>query len=329
MPSMKMGPDGLAIVKAFESCMKAVKGQPGHFAAYVDPVGVLTIGWGHTNDHLPKFTSGTVWTQGQCDQALAGDMATFEAHVNKLAKVPLEQHEFDALVSWAFNTGGPSTASIWSALNSGKKSQIPGKLAEWNKGTVNGKKVVLNGLTRRRSAEGLLFQGRIAEAYAVAQTKPAAVSKADVAKATVAVAVGGGVATGVKQAAEQGISALEILAWIGGLSALAIVAIIIGYRIIKGTWPWTSISTGKASPELLLPSLPSLAPSSALDSAQLALSSAALLEMPSPLHSTSSPPPKPSAKRSPRTRTPRASSSRSKPTAAKKSSPKRKSKSKS
>jgi lysozyme len=155
MADLKIGPDGLAVVK---------KARPGYFAAYVDPVGVLTIGWGHTNHHEPEFDGGTVWSQAQCDAALAGDMATFEAHVNRLAKVDLKQHEFDALVSWAYNTGGPSTASLWRLLNGGNKAAIPGNLALWNK--AGGR--VLNGLTRRRKAEGLLFQGRIAEAYRVA-----------------------------------------------------------------------------------------------------------------------------------------------------------------
>jgi lysozyme len=164
MPDMKMGPDGLAVVKAFESCMSPVKGKPGYFAAYVDPVGVLTIGWGHTNHHKPAFDSGTVWSQAQCDAALAGDMRTFEAHVNRLAKVDLEQHEFDALVSWSYNTGGPSTASLWKALNAGDKAAIPDKLAAWNMGGGR----VLNGLVRRRKAEGLLFEGKIKEAYEVA-----------------------------------------------------------------------------------------------------------------------------------------------------------------
>jgi lysozyme len=164
MTDLKIGPDGLAVVKAFESCMAAIKSRPGYFAAYVDPVGVLTIGWGHTNHHEPKFDGGAVWSQAQCDAALAGDMATFERHVNRLAKVDLEQHEFDALVSWAYNTGGPSTASLWRLLNSGDKTAIPENLALWNK--AGGR--VLNGLTRRRKAEGLLFQGRIAEAYKVA-----------------------------------------------------------------------------------------------------------------------------------------------------------------
>jgi len=324
MPAMKMGADGLAIVKAFESCMKVVKGRPGHFAAYIDPVGVLTIGWGHTNDHLPKFTSGTVWTQGQCDQALAGDMATFEAHVNRLAKVPLEQHEFDALVSWAFNTGGPATASLWATLNAGKKSQIPAKLAEWDKGTVKGKKVALAGLTRRRKAEGLLFQGKIAEAYAVAGAKPAAKPAAALA-AVATTAVAGGSAAAV----QQGISSLTITAWIAGLSLAAAAAALIIFRITKGRWPWSSISTGNQSPEpLLLTPQPSAA-SLALASAQLELPSAESPVTPSPASSTPTRRRKPSAKPSPKTRTRRASSSSSKPSAGKKSSLKRKSKSKS
>jgi lysozyme len=190
----KMGPDGLAIVKAFESCMAKVPGQPGRFKAYYDPVNVLTIGWGHTNHHLPRFDAATVWTQEQCDAVLAGDMKTFEDHVNRLAKVDLKQHEFDALVSWAFNTGGPATASLWRQLNSGNKDAIPANLAQWNK--AGGR--VLNGLTRRRKAEGLLFQGRIKEAYQVAQAKMSTAAKVG---STTAVVVGtaGGAAVAVSQ----------------------------------------------------------------------------------------------------------------------------------
>lgn len=217
-------------------------------------------------------------------------------------------------------------AAFWTWKNLNRfadANDFLGCVKAWNGGT--------NGLADRKQlmAGNDPILKKLETVTAVSAAVPEA--KAPVDKKTAALATAGATAGtgGIVAAHQQGISALEILAWIGGLSALAIVAIIIGYRIIKGTWPWKSISTGKASPELLLPSLPSLAPSSALDSAQLALSSAALLEMPSPLHSTSTPPLKPSAKRSPRTQTPRASSSRSKPTAAKKSSPKRKSKSKS
>jgi lysozyme len=214
MTDLRIGPDGLAIVKAFESCMEKVPGRPGFFKAYYDPVNVLTIGWGHTNHHLPRFDAATVWSQAQCDAALAGDMKTFENHVNKLAQVDLKQYEFDALVSWAFNTGGPATASLWRQLNSGNKDGIPANLAQWNK--AGGR--VLNGLTRRRKAEGLLFQGRIKEAYAVAGAK--GVTKTEV--ATVIVATGGPVVA----AASVGWSWAEIgaTAFIAaGLVTLAVV----------------------------------------------------------------------------------------------------------
>ena len=192
MVDMKIGKHGLAIVKAFESCLAPVKTKPGFFAAYYDPVNVLTIGWGHTNHHLPKFDAATVWSQEQCDAALAGDMKTFEDHVNRLVKVPLSQNEFDALVSWSFNTGGPATASLWRILNSGNKAAIPDNLAQWNK--AGGR--VLNGLTRRRKAEGLLFQGRVDDAYRVAQiTKRPAPAKVVVGGAAITATV----ATGVQQ----------------------------------------------------------------------------------------------------------------------------------
>lgn len=162
---MKISENGLAIVKAFESCLRPAGN--GKFKAYVDPVGVLTIGYGHTNHHEPKFTASTVWTQLQCDVALAGDMATFEEYVSRLVKVDLEQHEFDALVSWAFNTGGPKTATLWKRLNAGDKASIPNELAKWNKG--GGRE--LPGLTRRRKAEGELFAGKIDAAFKTAQIK--------------------------------------------------------------------------------------------------------------------------------------------------------------
>jgi lysozyme len=163
---MKMGPAGLELVRAFESCMKAVPGRPGFFKPYVDAVGVLTIGWGHTNHHLPRFAKDAVWSQADCDSALAGDMGTFERHVEQLAKVELAQCEFDALVSWSFNTGGPASATLWKRLNSGNKAAVPAELAKWNRG--GGK--VLPGLTRRRKAEGLMFTGQIKEALAVAHS---------------------------------------------------------------------------------------------------------------------------------------------------------------
>lgn len=163
---LRMGPAGLELVRAFESCMQAVPGQKGLFAAYKDAAGVLTIGWGHTNHHLPRFAPEVVWSRAECDAALAGDMMTFERQVHDLCHVSLEQHEFDALVSWAFNTGGPARATLWKKLNAGQKRAVQGELAKWNR--AGGR--VLVGLTRRRKAEGLMFAGDVKGALALAHS---------------------------------------------------------------------------------------------------------------------------------------------------------------
>jgi putative chitinase len=160
---------------------------------------------------------------------------------------------------------------------------------------------------------------------AVPQEKAPANKTAQALTAVGATAGAGGVAA----ATQHGISALTILAWIGGLSLALAIAGLIVFRITKGHWPWSSISTGNQSPEpSLLTPQPSAA-SLALASAQLELPSAESPATPLPASSTPTRRRKPSAKPSRKTPTRRASSSSSKPSAGRKSSPKRKSKSKS
>jgi lysozyme len=149
----KLADKGAALVKAFESCMKAV---PGGFQAYLDPVGVLTIGWGHTNHNGRKFKSGEIFTQAECDAEFLKDMAVFEKAVNDRVKVPLNQDQFDALVSFAFNVGAGNLAqsTLLRKLNAGDFVGAAQEFQRWNK--AGGK--VLRGLTRRRASEALLFQ---------------------------------------------------------------------------------------------------------------------------------------------------------------------------
>lgn len=71
-------------------------------AAYKDTVGVWTIGVGHTG---PEVHEGLVWTDEQVADALKKDIHRFEICVDMAVKVPLVQHQFDALVSFAFNVG--------------------------------------------------------------------------------------------------------------------------------------------------------------------------------------------------------------------------------
>jgi lysozyme len=152
---LSLSPAGANLVKAFENCL-APAGK-GKFKAYLCPAGVLTIGWGHTNHHGRRFDASSIWTQRECDDAFDDDMAGFEAAVRKLVKVDLDQHQFDALVSFAYNCGEGNLrkSTLLRKLNRGDFDGAAREFPKWNKG--GGK--VLRGLVRRRASEALLFQG--------------------------------------------------------------------------------------------------------------------------------------------------------------------------
>lgn len=151
--AMKISPKGVALIKEFEHCKEPV---PGGFKAYRDPVNVLTIGWGHTNDNGRQFTANSVWTQEECDAEFLKDMAHFENAVSRHVTVPLNQDEFDALVSFTYNLGEGSLerSTLLKKLNAGDFAGAAREFPRWNK--ADGK--VLAGLVRRRASEALLFQ---------------------------------------------------------------------------------------------------------------------------------------------------------------------------
>jgi lysozyme len=146
---------GANLVKAFEGCLR----KAGHdqIKAYVCPAGVVTIGWGTTTEHGHKITKDMVWTQRQCDEAFLADMKAFEASVKRLVKVELNQHQFDALVSFCYNCGAGNLekSTLLRKVNAKDFAGAANEFHKWNKG--GGK--VLPGLIRRRASESLLFRG--------------------------------------------------------------------------------------------------------------------------------------------------------------------------
>lgn len=104
-------------------------------STYLDSVGVPTIGVGHTKAagglDPDKFT-GTL-TMRQALDLLAADIVKYEDGVSKAVKVPLQQHEFDALVSFHFNTGAIGKATFVKLLNSGKRAEAMERFMDWNK----------------------------------------------------------------------------------------------------------------------------------------------------------------------------------------------------
>lgn len=98
-------------------------------APYLDSVNVWTIYIGHTaSAGAPNPANMPKGNPANLDAALTEaftvfrrDLARFEKRVNDAVKVPLKQHEFDALVSFDFNTGGVHRAKLTEHLNKGDR----------------------------------------------------------------------------------------------------------------------------------------------------------------------------------------------------------------
>ncbi|MGR9386461.1 lysozyme [Rhizobium leguminosarum] len=155
---------------------KAIAQREGNkLIAYVDSVGVLTIGVGHTTAAGPPVVKkGMRISAAESDQILTRDLADVEASINKAVKVQLNQSQFDALVSLVFNIGGTKFAksTLLKKLNQRDFGAAGNQFLVWNKGNVNGKLVAIDGLTKRRKAERVQF---LSEAPAAAP-KPAALT---------------------------------------------------------------------------------------------------------------------------------------------------------
>lgn len=147
-----IGPAGLALIKSFEGCAK--KRADGRVEAYPDPGtggDPWTIGWGATG---PGIAKGTIWTQAECDARLERDLARFAADVTRaIGNALTTQGQFDAMVSFHYNTGAIARATLTRLHKAGDFVGAAAEFAKWNKAA--GK--VLPGLTRRRLAEAALY----------------------------------------------------------------------------------------------------------------------------------------------------------------------------
>ena len=148
MANKRIGQAGLALIKQYEGC---------RLAAYRCAAGVWTIGYGHT----AGVHSGMTITQAQADAYLQQDIAKFEGYVNNPAYIPiteqLNQNQFDALVSFAFNLGAGNLRKLCKGRTA---AQIAQAMTQYCK--ANGK--VLAGLRRRRAAEQALFNKPVSAA---------------------------------------------------------------------------------------------------------------------------------------------------------------------
>jgi lysozyme len=147
--SRQINARGLSLVKHFEQLF---------LKAYRDEVGIWTIGWGHTG---LQHKDGTVYegrfiTREKAEELLRYDMHQFETRVETFVRVPIDDDQFSALVSFDFNTGGLESSTLLKLLNAGDDAGAADQFLRWNK--AGGKE--LKGLTRRRISERNLFLGK-------------------------------------------------------------------------------------------------------------------------------------------------------------------------
>lgn len=135
-----------------QRCVDLVKSFEGFFGhAYRCPAGVWTIGYGTTRGVKP----GDYCTQDEAEQWLADELNEKAEGVSRLVTVDLNQNQFDALCSFAYNvgTGALQKSTLLRKLNAGDYQEAADQFPLWTKG--GGK--TLPGLVRRRAAERDLF----------------------------------------------------------------------------------------------------------------------------------------------------------------------------
>ena len=137
---------GLALTKQFEGL---------RLTAYQDPIGIWTIGYGHTG---PEVRRGLTITEDHACDLLLKDVARAVASVNRLVTIALAQNQFDALVDFVFNVGAGKLAgsTLLREVNAGNFAKAASQFPLW----VHAGAKVLPGLVERRKATQALFLGQ-------------------------------------------------------------------------------------------------------------------------------------------------------------------------
>jgi len=151
---MRTSDRGLDLIKEFEGL---------ELTPYKDPVGIWTVGWGHTGD-----VGRDPITEEEAEELLLADVDLCEILLRRYVAVPLNQNQWDALISFLFNVGpgrkggksgllelkGGGQSTLLRCLNLAYYVGAAEQFERWV--YAGGKK--LGGLVRRRRAERSLFE---------------------------------------------------------------------------------------------------------------------------------------------------------------------------
>lgn len=194
---MKLGIQGEQLIKEGEGLVLYTydDANPGKPFLKGKPKGELTIGYGHTSAAgAPKVVPGMKITKAEAEKIFKRDIQKFVDEVNNLVTVEVTQNQFDALVSFHYNTGALGKSTLLKRVNAGQFDQVPAEFMKW----VNDNGRMVPGLVNRRRAEVALWRGiesdNIAPAkQAVEPPKPEKpITKSKIANASVGVGIAGG-----------------------------------------------------------------------------------------------------------------------------------------
>jgi lysozyme len=143
---MNISDAGVTLIEGFE----AFRAE-----AYLDGVGIPTIGYGTTKIKGEPVKLGMTCTKQEATTWLKDDMNEFENFIQDKVNVPLTQNEFDALCSLVYNIGPGNfeKSSVLIAINQRQFKTAQARFLLWNRA---GGQIEL-GLSRRRVAEAALF----------------------------------------------------------------------------------------------------------------------------------------------------------------------------
>lgn len=140
---------GIGLIHSFEGCKLEAYPDPGTGST------PWTIGWGTTRIDGKPVVPGMKITQEEADRLFVKDLRKFEDDVSAaIGLAPTSQAQFDAMVSFHYNTGAIGRSTL---LRKHKAGDFAGAEREFHRWTRAGGKV-MRGLVRRRAAEAAIYK---------------------------------------------------------------------------------------------------------------------------------------------------------------------------
>lgn len=235
----------LALIKEFEGLGDGDKTKPG-LQPYRDVAGILTIAWGSTGPHVKE---GMTITEAEAEKLLSRDVARIATAVDDACVRTPNENQRAAMVAFTYNVGAAAfrKSTVLRAFNAYDDAAAARAFGLWCKATINGKKVDVPGLVRRRAAEAALYLKPVPTASpapaapvmtrAVEPEKPLTASKTAIAGGVGAAMVGAQQAIAQVEPVWNGLHALgirpELVLAIVGVIALGAAVLVVYERIQK------------------------------------------------------------------------------------------------